>query len=160
MPVTLDKTPAPATFTRAQIMTAINEGFEMAAAESRFSIDSDRFTWPVAATLTYLDDPAASWSHVLARHVAYLLDREAAEETPATDDGRTFTRDGLSTAVNRGVDDAAHYRRHRCASDIDNLAVNAVLTLLDTPEASFADVTVACYGEDADEVAGWLVDAA
>ncbi|MFI8201001.1 hypothetical protein ACIF6K_31515 [Streptomyces sp. NPDC085942] len=68
--------------------------------------------------------------------------------------GTTYTRDQIQTALNAAPDAGA-----RCADDIDNFAVNATLTLLDNPDAAFGDVAEECYGEDADEVAGWLADA-
>ncbi|MFE2184144.1 hypothetical protein [Streptomyces sp. NPDC059455] len=148
------------TFTLSQIVAALNEGIEMAADESGCNITDERFTWPYAATLVHLDNPDAPWTHVAVRHDAHRqISREGGEE-PVSEDGRTFTRDQVSAAVNWAVDEATDFRRlGACADDIDNFVVNAVLTLLDDPDASFDDVVTECYGEGPDRVSSWLADA-
>ncbi|MFB6908014.1 hypothetical protein ACFCWB_27450 [Streptomyces bacillaris] len=75
----------------------------------------------------------------------------------AVTDATAHTRDEVSAALNQATDDAA---KPGCADDIDNFAVNAALTLLETPDATFDDVATECYGEDPDVIAGWLRAAA
>ncbi|MFD3514846.1 hypothetical protein [Streptomyces sp. NPDC058657] len=154
------RTMSTATFTRDQVLTAVSEGFELAADEAELDVSDDEFTWPRVATLAYLTAPSAVWADVACQHAAYQESDEEGEASPfLVEDGRTFTRDEVSAAVNRAVDDAAEHTRGRMADDIDCLAVNAVLTLLDTPEASFDDVASECYGEDPEEIRKWLADA-
>lgn len=120
------------TYTPGQIAEAIEEGFERAAARAGIFTDNADFN----ATLTTF------W--------AYLAAIKASTLTGA------YTRDQVSDALNRATDDAA---APGCADDIDSFAVNAALTLLEAPNATFADVATECYGEDADDVAQWLRDA-
>ncbi|MFI5868522.1 hypothetical protein [Streptomyces sp. NPDC051546] len=112
-----------------------------------------------AAALTYLDSPGAAWADVCARHVEIVAAQAAAgrgenvEDTSDVYEGMRYSRDQVSTAVNAAVDDSAQTVRQQHADDIDNLVVNAVLTLLVHPDASFADIVEECYGgEDADAV--------
>ncbi|MEU9355075.1 hypothetical protein AB0D65_29775 [Streptomyces griseoloalbus] len=150
------------TFTLPDIVTALNGGFGMAAAETPLTIAEPRFTLPMAATLAHLNDPDVKWADVALTYATVRAQIEAEHEmTVPEDDGRTWTRDQVADAVNWAIDEAAGTRRlGACADDLDNLAVNAVLTLLDDPDATFEDVATECYGEDPDEIARWARDAA
>ncbi|SEE82839.1 hypothetical protein SAMN05216483_6683 [Streptomyces sp. 2131.1] len=139
----MSTTPATA-FTYEQVEKALGEGFNMAAEESGVDVENRDFAATQSAFWAYLN--------VLA------VPRPATPLHPVTYE--TYTRDQVSTALNRAVDDMAARLHNGVADDIDNFAVNAALTLLDDPDASFADVTSECYGEDADVVSGWLADAA
>jgi hypothetical protein len=145
------------TYTRSQAHTAVGQGIELAAAESGLDCDAARFTWATAAILTVLDNPRAAWADVEARHAQLQHDEHARE---VADGDTQVTRDQVSKAVNDGIDWAAEKVRGRAADDIDNLAVNAVLTLLEDPAASFEDIVASCYGEDPAVVGRWLADAA
>ncbi|WP_205327050.1 hypothetical protein [Glycomyces sp. YM15] len=69
----------------------------------------------------------------------------------------SYTRDQVSTAVNAGADtikDALELGERD--ADLINLIVNAALTCLDRPDASFDDVVNENYGETTPEdVRGW-----
>ncbi|MBQ0972836.1 hypothetical protein KBZ00_17065 [Streptomyces sp. RK31] len=153
------------TFTHPDVVAAIDAGTKMAADESGRSLTSERFTWATAAALTYLDNTEAPWADVQARHLEITAAQAAAgrgdevEDTSDLYEGMRYSRGQVSAAVNAGVDAAAETIREQCADDIDNLTVNAILTLLDHPDASFADVVAECYdGDGADDVSGWLAD--
>jgi hypothetical protein len=64
---------------------------------------------------------------------------------------KTYTREEILRAVNAGAEMAIEGQ-----DDLLNLAVNAIMTLLDKPDASIQDVITECYGEDADEVLSWV----
>ncbi|MGW2109932.1 hypothetical protein [Streptomyces sp. NPDC001948] len=125
-----------------QIEKAIEEGFEMAADQSGVYVDNRDFASTQDAFWTYLQLTAAM------------------THDPASDTGATYTRAQGSIALNRAVDDMADQLHGGCADDIDNFAVNAAMTLLDSPNSSFEDIVTECYGEEADEVARWLTNAA
>ncbi|MGW3932970.1 hypothetical protein ACWECC_33485 [Streptomyces microflavus] len=127
------------TFTREEIEQAIDDGYEMAAAEAGVDVDNHDFV----ATR------AAFW--------AYLAVTAVTTQPGAAEQEATYTRNQVSTALNRATDDAA---APQCADDVDNFAVNAAMTLLDNPDADFETITTECYGEDADVVADWLSNAA
>jgi hypothetical protein len=155
----------PNPFTHPDVVSALEVGMEMAADESGRAVTAERFTWATAAALTFLDSPGAPWADVYARHIEIVAARAAAgrgEDVEDTSDlyaGMRYSREQVSAAVNEGVDAAAQTIRERHADDIDNLAVNAVLTLLDDPDASFDTVVDECYdGVGADTVSGWLSD--
>ncbi|MGW0033029.1 hypothetical protein ACWDXD_24835 [Streptomyces sp. NPDC003314] len=150
------------TFTLPEIVTALDEGVGMAVAETPLTLTEQRFTLPMAATLTRLDNPTALWEDVSFQHAIVCAQVEEKYALPVPDDdGRTWTREQVADAVNWAVDQAAGTRRPgACADDIDNFVVNAVLTLLDDPGAEFEDVVVECYGERPGRVSRWLRDAA
>ncbi|MFE6639537.1 hypothetical protein ACFVFT_38515 [Streptomyces tendae] len=150
------------TFTLPDIVTALNGGFGMAAAETPLTIAEPRFTLPMAATLAHLTDPDVKLADVALTYATVRAQIKAENEmTVPEDDGRTWTRDQVADAVNWAIDEVAGTRwLGACADDLDNLAVNAVLTLLDDPDATFEDVAAECYGEDPDEIARWARDAA
>jgi hypothetical protein len=150
------------TFTLPEIVTALNEGFGMAVAETSLTINEPRFTLPMAATLAHLDNPDLRWQDVMLRHALVQAQVAAEYQVPVPeDDGRTWTRDQVADAVNWAIDEAAATRRlGACADDLDNLAVNAVLTLLGDPEATLDDVAEENYGESARTIARWARDAA
>ncbi|MEU6462210.1 hypothetical protein [Streptomyces sp. NPDC046976] len=127
---------AHATFMQAQVDTAIHDGFEMAASEAGVDVDNRDF----------VETQAAFWAYL------QLAQGHGAEAV--------YTREQVSAALNLAVDDMAEQLHGGTADDIDNFAVNAALTLLETPGASFEDITVECYGEDAAEVSRWLTQAA
>ncbi|GHG13820.1 hypothetical protein ACFFSH_31105 [Streptomyces filamentosus] len=152
------------TLAHPDVVAAIDAGTKMAAEESGRSLSSERFTWATAAALTYLDNTEAPWADVCARHLEITAAQAAAcrgdevEDTSDLYEGMRYSREQVSAAVNAGVDAAAETIRE-CADDIDNLTVNAILTLLDHPDASFAEVVAECYdGEGVDDVSGWLAD--
>ncbi|AKN68708.1 hypothetical protein QR97_01810 [Streptomyces sp. PBH53] len=152
-----DTRPAPGTdtgvtlYSRAQVRTAIDDGESMAAEQARISPYADRFAWAVSAVMTLLDKPGAPWAEVKNRHYTATPDA-----TPADDDEPQYTRDQVSQAVNNGVDLAAEHERRTYPDDVDNLVVNAALTLLDDPEADFDQVAVECYSESPRVVRSWL----
>ena len=126
-------TAAPTTFTHDQVTKAIKDGFEMAAAESGVDVDNGDFETSRTTFWEYLGGEA----------------------------GARYTSDQVSTALNRAVDDMAEQLHGKTPDDIDNFAVNAALTLLDNPNASFDDIIAECYDdEDPEVVSGWLADAA
>ncbi|MFE9679342.1 hypothetical protein ACFYO5_35390 [Streptomyces sp. NPDC006259] len=152
------------TFTHPDVVAALEAGMEMAADESGRPATAERFSWATAAALTYLDSAGAPWADVYARHIEITATQAAADRGEDVEDtselyaGMHYSPEQVSAAVNAGVDAAARTIRDQHADDIDNLAVNAVLTLLDDPEASFDAVVARCYGIQADAVSGWLSD--
>ncbi|MFB7403307.1 hypothetical protein ACFCZR_24340 [Streptomyces rubiginosohelvolus] len=130
----MSTTTATVTFTRDQVEEAVTAGFEMAADESGVSVDNSDFRRTRALFHSILDQADAAG--------------------PTAPGEPTYTRDQIQAALNTATDAGP-----RAADDIDNFAVNATLTLLDNPDAAFGDITEECYGEDADEVAGWLANA-
>ncbi|MET8717413.1 hypothetical protein ABZV52_30055 [Streptomyces sp. NPDC004735] len=150
------------TFTLPEIVTALNQGFEMAVSETHLTIDKPRFTVPMAATLAHLDDSEVEWAAVASRYNEVRAEIEAESKMSVPDDdGRTWTRERVADAVNWAIDEAADVvRLGACADDLDNLAVNAVLTLLDDPDATLDDVAAESYGESSRTVASWARDAA
>ncbi|MFG2986177.1 hypothetical protein ACGFYQ_33835 [Streptomyces sp. NPDC048258] len=145
------------TYTRAQVVIAVEEGLELAADESGRSVTERRFALALSAVLARLDNPAATWDDALVRYA----ELRAAEDTAgaAAEDGTTFTRDEVNTRVWDGIELAADNFGQHGTDDIDNLALNAVMTLLDDPAASFDDIAEDCYAEDPDAIVGWLRDA-
>ncbi|MGW3335585.1 hypothetical protein ACWDF9_34170 [Streptomyces rubiginosohelvolus] len=126
---------ATVTFTRDQVEQALTAGFEMAAEESRVSVDNSDFRRTRALFRSILDQ----------------LDAASDLNIPGEP---TYTRDQIQAALNTATDAGP-----KAADDIDNFAVNATLTLLDNPDAVLGDIAEECYGEDADEVTGWLANA-
>ncbi|WP_399554017.1 hypothetical protein [Streptomyces anulatus] len=131
----MSTTTATVTFTRDQVEEALTAGFEMAAEESRATFDNSDFRRTRALFRSILDQ----------------VDMASGPSAPGEP---TYTREQVQTALNTATDAGP-----KTADDIDNFAVNATLTLLDDPDAAFGDVAEECYGADADQVAGWLVDA-
>ncbi|MFJ7004203.1 hypothetical protein ACIQWY_29860 [Streptomyces albidoflavus] len=149
-----------ATFSLPEIVAALNDGVGMAVGETPLTIAEARFTWPMAGTLLRLADPEATAADIGQYDVlrAQIETGYAISEVP--DDGRVWTRDQVSEAVNWAVDQGASTVRGGCADDLDNFVVNAVLSLLDEPGTEFEDVAVESYGETPQTVARWLRDAA
>ncbi|GGW94780.1 hypothetical protein [Streptomyces noursei] len=138
-------------YSRDEVHTAIVDGVTMAADEAHLSHKGDRFTWAISAVMTYLDAPSAPWAEVKNRHYTPTQDTAADDESPQ------YTREQVSQAVNNGVDKAAErIGRRRFPDDLDNLVVNAALTLLDAPEADFHAVVVECYSDSPRVVRSWL----
>ncbi|GHF33011.1 hypothetical protein GCM10010218_12610 [Streptomyces mashuensis] len=137
-------------YSRAQVRTAINHGATMAADEAHVSSYADRFAWAVTAVMTLLDTPSARWDEVENQH-----HREAPADAP-DDDAPQYTREQVSQAVNSGIDLAAEHTGRAYADDLDNLVVNAALTLLDDPDADFYTVATECYSESPRVVRSWL----
>ncbi|MFZ3557141.1 hypothetical protein [Streptomyces sp. BH055] len=138
-------------YSRAQVRTALDEGVNVTADEAGIDPYDDRFTWAAAAAITLLDEPGAPWAVVKNWHYT------GATERPRDDDEvPLFTRDQVSQAVNNGVDLASERQRHEVADDLDNFLVNAALTLLDEPDADFAQIVEDSYGEDPSTVRSWL----
>ncbi|RLU79914.1 hypothetical protein CTZ27_35770 [Streptomyces griseocarneus] len=138
-------------YSRAQVSTAINDGATLAADEAHVSSYADRFAWAVTAVMTLLDAPSAPWGEVKNRHY-----RQAPADAPADDEAPQYTRDQVSRAVNSGIDRAAEHTGRPYADDLDNLVVNAALTLLDDPDADFYKVVAECYSESPRVVRSWL----
>ncbi|MFI1012601.1 hypothetical protein [Streptomyces sp. NPDC020965] len=115
--------------------TAIRDGATMAAYEANLSEEDARFLQAVDGVMARL----------------------GALSAPGADDTTPqFTREQVSRAVNRGVDAAARTSGCSRHQDLDNLVVNAALTLLDDPEADFASVVFDCYIESPETVRSWL----
>ncbi|MFJ8752059.1 hypothetical protein ACIREO_22420 [Streptomyces sp. NPDC102441] len=153
------------TFTHPDVVGALEAGMEMAADEAGRPVTAERFTWATAAALTYLDSTGAPWADVDVRHAEIAVARAATARGEEAEDpsdlyaGMRYSRMQVSAAVNAGVDTAAQTIREQQADDIDNLVVNAVLTLLDAPDASFDAVVDECYGGvTPEDVSGWLSD--
>ncbi|MFE3139690.1 hypothetical protein [Streptomyces scopuliridis] len=138
-------------YSRAQVRTAINDGATMAADEAHVSSYADRFAWTITAVMTLLDQPSAPWAAVKNQHYKATVDLVVAD-----DEVPQYTRDQVSQAVNNGIDLAAQHERRTVADDLDNLIVNAALTLLDDPEADFYKVVTECYSESPRIVRSWL----
>ncbi|MEU1313331.1 hypothetical protein ABZ419_31170 [Streptomyces cinnamoneus] len=138
-------------YSRDQVRTAINDGVTMAADEAHVSSYADRFAWAVTAVMTLLDAPSAPWGEVKNQHY-----RQAPADAPADDETPQYTREQVSQAVNSGIDLAAEHTGRPYADDLDNLVVNAALTLLDTPDADFYTVATECYSESPRVVRSWL----
>ncbi|WP_328333455.1 hypothetical protein [Streptomyces sp. NBC_00455] len=137
-------------YSRDAVHTAIVDGVTLAADEAHHSNQADRFTWAITAVMTYLDAPSAPWAEVKNRH--YQPTPDAAED----DETAQYIREQVSQAVNNGVDAAARHTGRRFPDDLDNLVVNAALTLLDDPDADFYTVAVECYSESPRVVRSWL----
>ena len=69
--------------------------------------------------------------------------------TPWQRDMSDYTRNQIAAAVNTGVDMVVD-------GDTANLVVNAIMTLLDKPEATIEEVIEECYQEDPEEVLSWV----
>ncbi len=61
----------------------------------------------------------------------------------------TYTKEQVSTAVNSGVDLVID-------GDTANLVVNAIMTLLDSPQATIEEIIEECYQEDPETVLSWV----
>ncbi|MGI5337734.1 hypothetical protein ACQEVS_10195 [Streptomyces sp. CA-181903] len=134
-------------YSRAQVLAAIDDGTTLAADEARTPLPADRFALAVTAVMTLLDEPSASWARVKDRHL------QPPSET-AGDQAPQYTHKRVSKAVNDGVDLAAEHMGP--APDLDNLVVNAALTLLDDPDATFYTVVAECYADSPRVVRSWL----
>ncbi|ATM24548.1 hypothetical protein SMD44_p10049 (plasmid) [Streptomyces alboflavus] len=156
-------TAAPA-FAYTDVLAAVRAGIRMTAEEAGRSLTNQRFTWITAAALTYLDNPEAPWADVVARRetIAAAKAAENRQEKNSSPDPRhdiRCTYDQVSRAVNKAVDTTAETVRNLAPDDIDNFVVNAVLTLLEQPDASFDDIVIESYGgEEPDHVSAWLMD--
>ncbi|NEE25325.1 hypothetical protein G3M53_07560 [Streptomyces sp. SID7982] len=149
-----------ATFSLPEIVAALNDGVAMAVGETPLTIAEARFTWPMAGTLLRLADPEATAAGIGQYDVLRARIEIGYEIPEVPDDGRRWTRDQVSEAVNWAVDQGANAVRGSCADDLDNLLVNAVMSLLDDPHAEFEDVAVENYGEEPETVSRWARDAA
>ncbi|MFE2157045.1 hypothetical protein ACFW9M_04440 [Streptomyces lydicus] len=149
--VTVAETGPVKLYSRAQVREAITDGVVLAADEAHVSKATDRFAWAVTAVMTLLDRPSAPWAEVKNRHHAPTGDIVAAD-----DDEPQYTRDQVSQAVNNGIDLAAAKERCTVAEDLDNLIVNAALTLIDDPAADFYTVATKCYSESPRVIRSWL----
>ncbi|NML55103.1 hypothetical protein HHL19_35760 [Streptomyces sp. R302] len=149
-------------FTLPEIVAALNDGFQMTAAEAPVPLQHIRFTWPMAATLAHLNDPHLSPGDVDVLHDAVRDVISTEDEIPEPkDDGRTWTRSQVEAAVNWAIDEgAAHLRKGAHADYADTFALNAVLTLLDNPDATFEDITAECFQASADSVASEIAHGA
>ncbi|WP_445517347.1 hypothetical protein [Streptomyces sp. NEAU-174] len=136
-------------YSRDAVRTAMTDGVTMAADEANISSSDDRFVWAHAAAMTLLDKPSANWATVRNAHYA-------PGPAPTDDDDPQYTRDQVSQAVNNGIDLAAKHERRTVADDLDNLIVNAALTLLDDPDADFHKVATENYDECPSVIRSWL----
>ncbi|MCX4677664.1 hypothetical protein OG413_20545 [Streptomyces sp. NBC_01433] len=138
-------------YSRADIRTAVSDGLDLAADEANMSEYDDRFAWAATSVMTLLDEPSAQWADVKNHHY-----RTAPAEAP-TDDAPLFTRKQVAQAIAKGVDLAAQHQGGRHApDDLDNLVVNAALTLLDDPDADFHTIAIESYDESPRRVRSWL----
>ncbi|MBT2396288.1 hypothetical protein [Streptomyces sp. ISL-100] len=137
-------------YSRDEVHTAIVDSVTLAADEAHRSNQADRFAWAITAVMTYLDAPSAPWAEVKNRH--YQPTPDAADD----DEAPQFIREQVSQAVNNGVDASAQHTGRNIPDDLDNLVVNAALTLLDDPEADFYTVAIECYSESPRVVRSWL----
>ncbi|MFE0058752.1 hypothetical protein [Streptomyces sp. NPDC059003] len=138
-------------YSRSQVRTAVADGITLAADEAHISSYADRFAWAATAAMTLLDQPSAPWAEVKNRYYSATGDVEAVD-----DEEPQYTREQVSQAVDNGIDLAAAKERATVADDLDNLIVNAVLTLLDDPDADFYTVVDENYGESPRVIRSWL----
>ncbi|MEH6373672.1 hypothetical protein V7793_04830 [Streptomyces sp. KLMMK] len=67
-----------------------------------------------------------------------------------------WTREDISNAVNNGVDLVVdELTGSERDSDLMNMVVNAVMTLLENPHYTLDEVITECYDEDPEEVRSW-----
>ncbi|WP_086822399.1 hypothetical protein [Streptomyces sp. NRRL B-24572] len=152
MNATLDTASVPATpglFTRTQVKEAISAGIDLTTDEANRSEHEDRFVWASAAMLVLLDEPDAPWAAVRDH-------RNGAPVTREDDDVAQFTRDQVARAVDDGVRHVAGASRRRQTDDIDDLIVNATLTLLDDPHADFESIARDNYAVSPRVLRSWL----
>lgn len=72
-------------------------------------------------------------------------------------EGKTYTREQVSQAMNAGADMVlGDLDLDGPEADAVNLAVNAAMTLLDSPGATFARVVKENYDESPKVVRGWF----
>ncbi|MFB6529861.1 hypothetical protein [Streptomyces sp. NPDC056399] len=142
---------APEPFTRTQVKEAISAGIDLTTDEANRSDREDRFVWASAAMLVLLDEPAATWAAVLEHRNGAPVIRE-------DDDVAQFTRDQVARAVDEGVRLVAGASRRALPDDIDDLIVNATLTLLDDPRADFESIARDNYAVSPRELRSWLHD--
>ncbi|MFB8290206.1 hypothetical protein [Kitasatospora purpeofusca] len=136
-------------FTLSDLHTAVTKGTAMTAGAAEQTITDDPFPSFRTTILAYLIAPASDWK-----------DRESNAARLLADQGDpSFTYDQVSEAVNRAVDDTARHEHHG-ANDRDYLFVNAVLTLLNEPQAQLADIAASAYGQDPDTIRSWARNAA
>lgn len=82
--------------------------------------------------------------------------RRACRSESSPPAGPPYTKEQVTEAVNNGVNvirDALDLSEP--FEDLLNLAVNAIVTVLETPEAALDQVIEANYAESPDEVRGW-----
>ncbi|MGW6600502.1 hypothetical protein [Streptomyces sp. NPDC055036] len=146
------------TYTRSQVITAIDTGVRITAEADSRDTHEKRFVWTRAAMLVFLDNPSATSADVKARYER--LDAEADSEGQVeANDSRTYSLDQVLDAVSRGAEEAAKGYRGRHVDDLDDFAVNAVMTRLDSPAADFTDIVDRSYGETPGIVSMWLSEA-
>ncbi|MEU9699505.1 hypothetical protein [Streptomyces sp. NPDC047981] len=152
MNTTVDTVSVPAIpelFTRTQVKEAISAGIDLATDEANRSEGEDRFVWASAAMLVLLDEPDAAWAAIREHRNGAPVPRE-------DDDFAQFTRDQVARAVDDGVRRVAEASRRRQTDDIDDLIVNATLTLLDDPRADFESIARDNYAVSPRELRSWL----
>ncbi|MEU2366190.1 hypothetical protein ABZ616_36520 [Streptomyces noursei] len=66
-----------------------------------------------------------------------------------------WTREDISNAVNNGVDLVNDELGSERDTDLMNIVVNAVMTLLENPHYTLDEVIQECYDEDPEEVRSW-----
>ncbi|MGW2864316.1 hypothetical protein [Streptomyces sp. NPDC001205] len=66
-----------------------------------------------------------------------------------------WTREDISKAVNNGADLVGDELGSERDTDLLNMVVNAVLTLLENPHYTLDEVITECYDEDPEEVRSW-----
>ncbi|MFJ7901870.1 hypothetical protein ACIQ6V_15500 [Streptomyces sp. NPDC096198] len=66
-----------------------------------------------------------------------------------------WTREDIANAVNNGADLVGDELGSERDTDLLNMVVNAVLTLLDNPHYTLDEVITECYDEDPEEVRSW-----
>nr|BEK71359.1 hypothetical protein KPHV_85860 [Kitasatospora purpeofusca] len=136
-------------FTLADIHTAVTKGTAMTADAAEQAVTDDPFPSFRITILAYLIAPTSDWK-----------DRRSNAARLLADQGDpSFTYDQVREAVNRAVDDTAR-REHYGANDRDYLFVNAVLTLLEEPQATLADIAASAYSQDPDTIRFWARNAA
>ncbi|MFJ5068403.1 hypothetical protein ACIQC7_18610 [Kitasatospora sp. NPDC088556] len=135
------------TYTWSEFNAALGVGIDMTAEAAEQ--ETTEMPFPVVRAIAETHLANIAWPWELAGVAA-----PAPEDTPTA-----FTAEQISQAINGAVDEAAE-REGGCANDRDNLLVNAVLALLEDPDADLGDVAESCYGEDADTIAAWARDAA
>ncbi|MEU1071580.1 MULTISPECIES: hypothetical protein [unclassified Streptomyces] len=66
-----------------------------------------------------------------------------------------WTREDISNAVNNGVDLVLDELGSERDTDLMNMVVNSVMTLLENPHYTLDEVITECYDEEPEEVRSW-----
>ncbi|MEV8022470.1 hypothetical protein AB0O76_40495 [Streptomyces sp. NPDC086554] len=95
-------------------------------------------------------------TRVIGSDVVKVGERAAALTGEIHEPVYVWTREDISNAVNNGADLVAdELTGSERDTDLMNMVVNAVMTLLDNPHYTLDEVITECYDEDPEEVRSW-----